>query len=225
MKKIFSTLILLVLSVASYAQKDVTKFLGIPVDGSKSEMIQKLKNKGFSINPVDKDALTGEFNGSDVSIRVVTNNNKVCRIIVRDENGSSESDIKIRFNRLCQQFKDNTNYSSLSDYTLSEDEDISYEMSVHNKRYEAAFYQLPADVDSVALAKEAASVILAKYTEDQLSNLTEELTVEMTTAMVTHMLEKYSKKSVWFMIREIYGKYYIVIYYDNEYNRASGEDL
>ena len=41
MKKILSVAFLLMLSVALYAQKEVTKFLGIPVDGSKSSMIQK----------------------------------------------------------------------------------------------------------------------------------------------------------------------------------------
>ena len=29
------------------AQKDITKFMGIPVDGFKKDMIQKLKAKGF----------------------------------------------------------------------------------------------------------------------------------------------------------------------------------
>lgn len=33
------------LSIACYAQKDITKFLGIPVDGTKSEMISKLKGE------------------------------------------------------------------------------------------------------------------------------------------------------------------------------------
>ena len=45
MKKILSLAVLLVFSLAMYAQKDVTKFLGIPVDGTKSEMIKKLKEK------------------------------------------------------------------------------------------------------------------------------------------------------------------------------------
>jgi len=30
---------------------------------------------------------------------------------------------------------------------------------------------------------------------------------------------------VWFKIFEMLGEYYIIIYYDNEYNRANGEDL
>ena len=32
-------------------------------------------------------------------------------------------------------------------------------------------------------------------------------------------------KSVWFMIAERAGKYYICMYYDNKYNEADGEDL
>ena len=34
-----------------------------------------------------------------------------------------------------------------------------------------------------------------------------------------------SKKPVWFRIVEHYGKYYITMYYDNEYNHVDGEDL
>ena len=59
MKKTLSILFLLMLSISVCAQqKDVTRFLGIPVDGSKSEMIRKLKAKGFESNPYDKEVLT-----------------------------------------------------------------------------------------------------------------------------------------------------------------------
>ena len=43
-------LMLLIFPMASYAQKDVTQFLDIPVDGYKPEMIEKLKSKGYTIN-------------------------------------------------------------------------------------------------------------------------------------------------------------------------------
>lgn len=49
MKKLLSITMLLISSLFIYAQQDVTKFLGIPVDGSKSEMIQKLKAKGIRV--------------------------------------------------------------------------------------------------------------------------------------------------------------------------------
>ena len=58
MKKILSLAVLLVFSLAMYAQKDVTKFLGIPVDGTKSEMIKKLKEKGFTESSYDKVRMT-----------------------------------------------------------------------------------------------------------------------------------------------------------------------
>ena len=34
--------------MTSFAQNDVTKFLGIPVDGTKTAMIQQLKEKGYT---------------------------------------------------------------------------------------------------------------------------------------------------------------------------------
>ena len=61
MKKILSVLMLLLLSISIYAQQNVTKFLGIPVDGSKAAMIQKLKAKGFTYNTI-ADCLEGVFN-------------------------------------------------------------------------------------------------------------------------------------------------------------------
>ena len=181
MKKILSVAFLLMLSVALYAQKEVTKFLGIPVDGSKASMIQKLKNKGFVYN-TSSDCLEGAFNGQRVNVFIVTNNNKVCRIMVCDKNSCDEGQIKIRYNTLCRQFANNQKYVPIFAEELSESENISYEMTVHNKQYQAVYAQLPAD--------------------DDLRN-----------------------RLVWFTISKLYGKYYIEIFYDNEFNRAHGEDL
>jgi hypothetical protein len=184
MKKILSVAFLLMLSVALHAQKEVTKFLGIPVDGSKSSMIQKLKNKGFVYYP-SADYLEGEFNGQQVNVYVVTNKNKVCRIMVCDKNNCDEGQIKIikiRYNKLCRQFANNQKYVPLDAEELSEGENISYERTVHNKQYQATYAQLPADDDL-------------------------------------------TKRLVWFTILERYGKYCIAIFYDNEFNRAHGEDL
>ena len=142
MKKLLSVAVLLVLSVAVFAQTEVTKFLGIPVDGTKSAMIEKLKAKGFQYNAVG-DYLTGEFNGQDVVLGVITNNNKVYRIMVADENEVSEGDIKIRFNTLVSQFERNKKYvAASSEQALSEDENIRHGMLGDNKRYNAIFFQL-----------------------------------------------------------------------------------
>lgn len=228
MRKIFSIIVLLVASVALFAQTDVTKFLGIPVDGFKPDMIRKLKEKGFVSSAYDKDILEGEFNGKSVNVFVVTNNNKVYRIAVYDQNPVSETDIRIRFNSLCRQFANNSKYTmpiltSVDDYIISEDEDISYEMTVKNKRYQASFYQRP---DSLASQKELvnyANYLSEKYTEEELNDSTK--ANQLLQEVMSYAMDLSTKKSVWFMIAEFSGKYYIAMYYDNEYNRANGEDL
>lgn len=219
MKKLLSITMLLISSLFIYAQQDVTKFLGIPVDGSKSEMIQKLKAKGYTSSPLDKDVLVGEFNGADVNIHVVTNNNKVYRIMICDVNNIDERAIQIRFNRLCKQFVNNSKYSSLplEEYMIPDDEDISYEITVHKKRYEAVFYQ---KTDETFMAKQIEAAF-PQYTKEQLANPSEELRAEI----VNFVTQYISKKAVWFMINERLGKYCITMYYDNEYNNANGEDL
>ena len=138
---------LLAFTIAVYAQqeKEVTQFLGIPVDGNKTEMIKKLQAKGFQRTEIFD--LEGEFNGRDVYIGIGTNNNKVYRIAVRDKNEYNETDIKIRFNNLCFQFANNPKYISLQDYIIPESENIGYEMTVNKKRYEAAYYQRPLTSD------------------------------------------------------------------------------
>lgn len=232
MKKFLLTVIVLFNSIILFAQKDVTQFLGIPVDGYKQEMITKLKAKGFVSSSFDRDILEGEFNGTDVNVHVVTNNNKVYRIMIADQIPIDETAIKIRFNKLCSQFENNPKYTSLGeDQTIPYDEDISYEMLVKNKRYEAVFYQLPAAdvVDSIKIINEYKSKLLEKYTEEELENPTEEIEEEASQMALTYMLDLLdmcAKKTVWFIISESYGnKYYIAMYYDNVYNQANGEDL
>ena len=227
MKKILSLAVLLAFSLAMYAQKDVTKFLGIPVDGTKSEMIKKLKEKGFTECSYDKDVLEGEFNGTDVQIFIVTNNNKVWRIAIADAYPRDEANIRIRFNKLCSQFERNKKYfeanadsSDYIDYTIPDDEDISYEMRVNKKRYEALYTQLP---DSAYVAQQ----LLSRYDKSQWDSIPpkwQESFFKLEKAK--HKLIATVTKSVWFTISEHpSGGYFIMMYYDNEYNKAQGDDL
>ena len=62
MKKFTTMLLVLMFAVTMQAQKDVTTFLGIPVDGSKSEMVAALKSKGFRYDS-NSGFLVGDFNG------------------------------------------------------------------------------------------------------------------------------------------------------------------
>lgn len=58
MKKAIFLFLLLFASMIVNAQEEVTKFLGIPVDGFKPEMINKLKSRGFQFDK-QLDCLTG----------------------------------------------------------------------------------------------------------------------------------------------------------------------
>lgn len=115
---------------------------------------------------------------------------------------------------------------SLGNESIPDDEDISYNISVKNKRYEAIFYQQPAELsDTTLLREKLMPIILKKYTAEELANPTEETQKELMKISFDYMMDLCSKKPVWFMISDHYGKYYITMFYDNEYNRANGEDL
>lgn len=231
MKKLFLLFIMLMGLNAAFAQNDVTTFLGIPVDGYKSEMKQKLAKKGFTLKDAGTkyERFVGEFNGTDVNVYVVTQNNKVWRIFVSDVNNVNESQIKIRFNNLVRQFEKNKRYISFEDkQTIDEDTDISYEMMVHHKTFTAEFYQQPDQekIDTLGLALQVRDKMLEKYSAEQLANMTDEIQEEMHTQFVLAAYEMVTKKHVWFSIVESdYDEYRIGIYYDNEYNRADGDDL
>lgn len=218
----------MMLALTTFAQKDVIKFLGIPVDGSKSSFMEKLKEKGFSSNKYKADVLTGEFNGQNVNIYVATNNNKVYRVMVADANTTSEGNIKIRFNQLVSQFENNPKYSQFwaASQAIPDNESISDSINLKDKRYQAIFYQQPALKDSAEVAEAMHKALLEQYTEEQLSNPTKEISKAKQDAITFWYLQRYYMGPVWFMIKKMsYDQYEILMYYDNEYNRAHGEDL
>lgn len=67
--------------------------------------------------------------------------------------------------------------------------------------------------------------IQSKYTPEQLESSSEDIHNEIISLTLDFMMDSLKNKPVWFMISELYGKYYITMFYDNEYNRANGEDL
>ncbi len=223
MKKLLFSVVALLLVASANAQADITKFLGIPVDGTKEEMIAKLKEKGFRMaeyNP-NNNILEGEFNGADVNVHIATNKNKVCRIMVCDKNTQSGSSIKNRFNILCEQFKNNANYVSLEDYKIPESEDVENEILINKKNYQAIFYQM-VDIKSDWYKQESKKYVDSLYTSEQIEKMNTDELMDLLSKVLFYFL---TKKPVWFKISEFSGEYYITMFYDNEYNRANGEDL
>ena len=196
MRKFLTLLAMIAISASVFAQKEVTQFMGIPVDGSPTEMVKKLKTKGFKTDEgymrdvkrglIDLDGpevLIGRFNGERVRVFLGVETNKVWRIFLSDKDSRDETQIKIRFNNLVRQFENNDKYVYFYEQTIADDEDISYQMTVNNKQYDAAFVQKGEDG-----------------------------TVD-------------GKRMVWFKISQRSDSYYIWMYYDNEYNQADGSDL
>ena len=182
MKKLLLAAIIFLFAGVATAQTEVTKFLGIPVDGTKGEVMAKLRAKGFKTSPsMGSEYLEGVFNGTDVYVTPLTHNNKVYRIAVIYKYAVNEIQIKRAFNNLCSQFSASSKYEKCKiDQTITENQNISYEIDFNSKQFEAYFFQRPYDINKV----------------------------------------------VWFTIEKYdYDQYRILMFYENLYNQANGEDL
>jgi len=104
---------------------------------------------------------------------------------------------------------------------IPEDEDISYEMSVNNKRYDAGFYFSPM-YNNKELDSEVEKNAYEVFTPEQREYLGDD-------AIKINYLQEHHPSLlngiVWFMISKEYNDYYILLYYDNLDNRPHGEDL
>jgi hypothetical protein len=215
--------------VLKYSSANVTKFLGIPIDGTKQDMERKIMAKGFTKNP-RLGCLEGEFNGEPVEISIVTDRGKVYRVMVMDSHSRSATDIRIRFNNLYGQFLRNSQKYEVIRYvqeevSIPDDEDIVYGMNINHKRYEASFAQLPG-LDSLqqkAMFSEnltdnqrqeivSISKILMETTtekertgnvpQEKMDSLNNAFKTELGSKLLSTILQACNKKSVWFMISE-----------------------
>lgn len=246
MKKFAATLFLVCSCLFAIAQNSNTlTFLGIPVDGSKQDMEAQLKQKGFK-EKFGYDCLTGQFNGETVDVYIHTNHQIVDRIYVAFL-PTTEHEIRIKYNRLLTQFKNNKKYSEIfcDNAEIPMDEDIEHEISANHKRYEATFRYFNPDED---LSEEGImercynAGLSSPWPEDKVanfitlianySNLSEEEQVELyeftldLLQATKSVFDSITIGSVWFTIHRVYkGAYYIGLYYDNLANRPNGEDL
>ena len=232
MKKLLSFVIGIFIYSFVFGQSESTlKFLGIPVDGSKSEMIRTLKAKGFEYNS-ESDFLIGDFNGKESEIGIVENHGKVYRVVVFYANTCDAGQIKIRFNNLIHQFEnsDSKYFYIFPNNPIPEDEDIHYEILVNKKQYIAEFIYNPlygndelrdrlvneAIEESEEVIKDGKNIEFYSDKDNY-----DQLVSSIAGLKVIQM----SNSSVWFKIFEYHGEYYIGLYYDNLLNKPNGEDL
>lgn len=173
MKKTLFITLLTLLSIVCFGQDGGTlKFLGIPIDGTEAQFAAKLRSKGFTYNTV-YESYKGQFNGKPVDVYIHTNHNLVDRVYVAFPYTTEES-IRVEFNRLLAQFKDTGKYMDLSmNEEIRVDDDISYEITVNNKRYQASFCYYDSDRDPVAFMDALLDKFTEFFTDEQLGKLKE----------------------------------------------------
>lgn len=173
MKKILLIALITLFSAVSFAQDGgPLKFLGIPIDGTEAQFTAKLKNKGFTYNTI-YECYKGQFNGKSVDVYVHTNHNLVDRVYVAFPY-TSEEGIKTEFNRLLGQFKNTGKYLDLSmNEEIPDGDDISYEITVNNKRYQASFSYFDSDRDPVPMMEDLLDKLSDFFTEEELAKLKE----------------------------------------------------
>ena len=215
MKRFITLVATLLMSVSMFAQsKAPISFLGIPIDGTKANMINALVDEGFEHIKTNsgEDVLIGDFNGRKSHIYIVTNRNKVYRIMVAYADYVSEAQIKINYNNLLSQFKKSEKYVELDENpSIPDDEDISYEILVHKKTYDSSFWVKPNFTD-----EETAQI------QKDVEGMDEEDALRYAMQKALDAMNG----QVWFRISEEgYDRYEICIYYDNLLNKANGEEL
>lgn len=235
MKKLLLFVVILALPFFAFAQVPrlgSIKFLGIPVDGTKDAMETALIKKGFKKN-YKEDCLEGRFNGQDVKASILTDNGKVWRVAIQYYTTNSESALRIAYNRLYDQFADNPKYfASESNEPLPENDDISYELTVHDKRYDSAFH--PAILKNLSdedMRPYAEALLKEEYSAEDYEKLTDyqkemAYNICLSKVRINVKLEEY-QYSAWFTISKVsYSLYAIILFYDNEYNSGdNGQDL
>ena len=177
-KAILITLLACFCVVCMGQNEGALTFLGIPIDGTEAQFTAKLRKKGFTYNSA-YESYKGQFNGKSVDVYIHTNHNLVDRVYVAFPYNSEEG-IRGEFNKLLSQFKDNGKYVDLSMNTeIPSDEDISHEISVNKKRYQASYSYFNFDRDPL----EFMNALIDKFDEFLMPEQIAELKATIKTTM------------------------------------------
>ena len=201
MKKTLLTLCFALITVLSFGQNSTAlKFLGIPIDGSEASFTEQLKAKGFRYDTYT-DGYKGQFNGQNVTVFIHTNHLTVDRVYVSFPPTRSESDIRSDFNTLLRQFNNNSKYMDLSfNQEIPKTENISYEIKVNSKRYQASFSYFDPDQDKVLFIDKLCNELSKRFPGEQVAliraALNESLnqSTEDQNASIEDALQEFSKK-------------------------------
>lgn len=141
MKHLFTLLVVLFSLIAggNLRAQNTIEFLGIPVDGNKSDVLSALEDKGF-VPSYDNQRLGGVLDGYDVWVYAVTNDDGVVRrVVVADVDSYDEVDIKIRYNEVFRQILDSEEYEVYRGRMLTTGDDVVAGMKEDATQYQTSF--------------------------------------------------------------------------------------
>ena len=122
-------------------------FVGVPIGGTKSQMIKALETKGFEVDY--KEEMTGMFNGEEVTVKISTNRGIVDRILVEYPVHFNVNDNRIKYNMLLSRFNRNAKYVSVNPRTeIPADEEIFWKLNANSKYYDAVYFYLQKGIDA-----------------------------------------------------------------------------
>ena len=196
------------------------KFMGIPIDGSKDDMVAALMEKGFKQDWGDE-YLTGIFNGENVKVFISTNHGIVDRIRVVYPSTNDSNDTRVKFNTLLSKMNRNAKYVSVSPRPeIPAGESVGLISYGDSKHYDTAYFFLMPDADQAQWKGEFNAAYKKKYTKP-VKDLSYDELEEVLFCLPTRIRSAISG-IVWLAITNVD---HINIYYDNLQNRPRGEDL
>lgn len=231
--RLLTSLVCALISAMSLAQSDVTKFLGIPVDGSVEEMVRKLEAKGFKKTyPYDESRsnfFTGNYDG-DRNAKIILFSNRegiVYQIrVIKEEQIFNSNLAKYKYNSLVHRFSEKWTYFSANGSEIPEEEDIDEEFREGKSYYSAFFIQLP---DSLLKVGKTIYDADSKPNSDKtLEETAQTLSFKLRTlSAINDRLDEAKNKGVLILLKQynITRNYFIAIDYWNGYNDHPDEDL
>lgn len=206
--------------ISSSSNENVFKFLGIPIDGTKEEMISALKENHFNQH-YSGDYLTGIFNGEDVRLYIGTNHGIVDKITVEYPYCSDDNDTRVKYNTLLSRFNRNSKYISINPrIDIPIEEEIYFKLNKNSKYYDAVYFFLQPNIKRREWVQQFKQEYQGRYNKP-LDGLSYEELEEALFCLSSELSEAVSG-IVWFTLTDPHR---IKINYVNLNNRPHGEDL
>ena len=172
MRRFLTTIISLIFATAVFAQETHLKFKGVPIDGSLTEFVNKMKTAGFTHRGTEDGIaiLEGDFAGyknCNVAVYTVKPLNIVSMIGVIFENRHNWSDLESDYNLLKELLTEKygvpTKVIEEFERTYINDNDKIHELSMERGTWASVFETESGDIELMILSEGLRSSVVLRY--------------------------------------------------------------